>query len=90
MQRINICIDIACGLNYLHTKIEDDRRIIHRDIKSGNILLVEKWEAKIVDFGHSKFHPENQQSNILFTEHIAGTKVYLDPEYYLTGKLKNE
>ncbi|CAI9260020.1 unnamed protein product [Lactuca saligna] len=81
MQRIKICIDIARGLHYLHTKIEDERRIIHRDIKSGNILLGENWVAKIADFGLSKFHPKSQQTNTLYTEHIAGTKVYLDPEY---------
>ena len=82
--------DVAHGLNYIHNKIEDERRIIHRDIKSGNILLTENWEAKIADFGLSKFHPKSQQRNTLYTEHIAGTKVYLDPEYDNTGKLKNE
>ncbi|KAI3691487.1 hypothetical protein L2E82_49848 [Cichorium intybus] len=90
VQRIKICIDVARGLNYLHTKIEDDRRIIHRDIKSGNILLGQNWEAKIADFGLSKFRPENQQLNTLYTENIAGTQVYLDPEYDKKGKLKNE
>ncbi|KAL7617475.1 hypothetical protein Lser_V15G03167 [Lactuca serriola] len=54
VQRVKICIDVASGLNYLHTKIEDERRIIHRDIKSGNILLTENWEAKIVDFEYEK------------------------------------
>ncbi|CAI9298662.1 unnamed protein product [Lactuca saligna] len=90
VQRIKICIDIACGLNYLHTEIEDERRIIHRDIKSGNILLGENWEAKIADFGLSKFRPESRQLNTLYTQTIAGTQVYLDPEYDYTGKLKNE
>ncbi|CAI9269152.1 unnamed protein product [Lactuca saligna] len=90
VQRIKICIDVACGLNYIHNKIDDDRRIIHRDIKSGNILLTENWEAKIADFGLSKFRPENEQLNTLYTENIAGTKVYLDPEYDKTGRLKNE
>ncbi|KAL7617479.1 hypothetical protein Lser_V15G03163 [Lactuca serriola] len=90
VQRIKICIDVARGLNYIHNKIEDDRRIIHRDIKSGSILLTENWQAKIADFGISKFCPENQQLNTLYTENIAGTKVYLDPEYDKTGRLKNE
>ncbi|KAI3511234.1 hypothetical protein L1887_18381 [Cichorium endivia] len=90
VQRIKICIDVARGLNYLHTKIEDNRRIIHRDIKSGNILLEQNWQAKIADFGLSKFRPENQPMNTLYTENIAGTHVYLDPEYDTKGKLKNE
>ncbi|KAI3739074.1 hypothetical protein L2E82_29458 [Cichorium intybus] len=90
VQRIKIGVDVARGLNYLHTNIEDNRRIIHRDIKSGNILLGQNWEAKIADFGLSKFRPENQQMNTLYTENIAGTQVYLDPEYDKKGKLKNE
>ncbi|KAL7617477.1 hypothetical protein Lser_V15G03165 [Lactuca serriola] len=90
VQRVKICIDVASGLNYLHTKIEHERRIIHRDIKIGNILLTENWEAKIADFGLSKFRPQNQLLKTLYTENIAGTKVYLDPEYEKTGRLKNE
>ncbi|XP_023761496.1 uncharacterized protein LOC111909939 [Lactuca sativa] len=91
VQRIKICIDIARGLNYLHTKIEGEQRIIHRDIKSGNILLGENWEAKIADFGLSKFHHDDQQVNkTLFTKNLAGTELYLDPEYVNTGRLKNE
>ncbi|KAL4575063.1 hypothetical protein LXL04_021904 [Taraxacum kok-saghyz] len=93
LQRIKICIDIACGLNYLHTKLDGEQRIIHRDIKSGNILLGRNWEAKIADFGLSKFRHEDQdqQANkTLYTTTLAGTELYMDPEYYKTGKLKNE
>ena len=93
LQRIKICIDIACGLNYLHTKLEGEQRIIHRDIKSGNILLGRNWEAKIADFGLSKFHhhDQDQQANkTLYTTTLAGTELYMDPEYSETGKLKNE
>ncbi|GJW36960.1 kinase-like domain, phloem protein 2-like protein [Tanacetum coccineum] len=82
-QRIKICIDIARGLHYLHTRVEDERRIIHRDIKSDNILLCKNWEAKIADFGLSRFHPENEADTI-YTNNIAGTEVYLDPEYQTT------
>ncbi|KAM0037023.1 putative protein kinase RLK-Pelle-CR4L family [Helianthus debilis subsp. tardiflorus] len=87
-QRLKMCIDIAHGLNYLHTTTEEKRRIIHRDIKSANILLGKNWEAKIADFGLSKFHPANQQASTINTKHIAGTNVYLDPEYAKTGRLK--
>lgn len=85
-QRIKMCLDIAHGLNYLHTTMEDKERIIHRDIKSANILLYENWEAKIADFGLSRFHP----ASTINTYNIAGTEVYLDPEYLKTGKLKKE
>ncbi|KAJ9564952.1 hypothetical protein OSB04_000918 [Centaurea solstitialis] len=87
-QRIRICLDIAHGLNYLHNNTEEKPRIIHRDIKSANILLGDKWNAKIADFGLSKFHPMNQHASTINTNNIAGTSVYLDPEYLETGKLK--
>ncbi|KAM0012665.1 putative protein kinase RLK-Pelle-DLSV family [Helianthus debilis subsp. tardiflorus] len=87
VQRLKIGIDIARGLNSLHTRIEDEQRIIHRDIKSGNILLGKNWVAKIADFGLSRFHHANQRES-LYTENVAGTKEYLCPEYMKTGRLK--
>ncbi|KAJ0766675.1 putative protein kinase RLK-Pelle-RLCK-VIIa-2 family [Helianthus annuus] len=87
-QCLKICIDIAKGLNYLHTNMEDKRMILHRDIKSDNILLGKNWEAKIADFGLSKFHPTNQHASTINTNNVAGTDFYLDPEYLRTGKLK--
>ncbi|KAJ0736026.1 putative protein kinase RLK-Pelle-LRR-I-1 family [Helianthus annuus] len=86
-QRLQICLDIAHGLNYLHTR---KPMIIHRDIKSANILLDDNWVAKIADFGLSKLQRANQQGTTLSTNNIAGTEVYLDPEYKSTGKLKKE
>ncbi|GKG38211.1 kinase-like domain, phloem protein 2-like protein, partial [Tanacetum coccineum] len=69
---------------------EDERRIIHRDIKSDNILLGKNWEAKIADFGLYRFYPETHEAITLYTDNVAGTYVYLDPEYQNTGKLKKE
>ncbi|XP_071718443.1 uncharacterized protein [Rutidosis leptorrhynchoides] len=92
VQRIKICLDIAHGLNYLHTStnIKDKERIIHRDIKSGNILLDKNWKAKIADFGLSKFYNVNQVRSTIKTNSIAGSDYYMDPEYSRTGKLKKE
>ncbi|GKA03442.1 kinase-like domain, phloem protein 2-like protein [Tanacetum coccineum] len=87
-QRIKICIDIAHGLKYLHTREEIHQRIIHRDIKSGNILLGKNWEAKISDFGFSKFYPNRTGASTYHTNIIAGTKPYIDPVYAATGNLK--
>nr|XP_043608996.1 uncharacterized protein LOC122580917 [Erigeron canadensis] len=89
-QRIKICIDIAYGLEYLHKATEDKECMIHRDIKSANILLNDKWEAKIADFGLSKLHPTYNQHSTLISGNIGGTQVYLDPEYLETGKLKTQ
>ncbi|KAM0008468.1 putative protein kinase RLK-Pelle-LRR-I-1 family [Helianthus debilis subsp. tardiflorus] len=90
LQRIKICIDIAHGLEYIHTTVDNKQKIIHRDIKSANILLSENWEAKIADFGLSKFHPRDNTKSIINTNNIAGTNLYLDPEYERTGNLKKE
>nr|XP_043609302.1 uncharacterized protein LOC122581197 [Erigeron canadensis] len=89
-QRIHICLDIAHGLDYLHTNTKDKPTIVHRDIKSANILLDNNWNAKIADFGLSKLHPLNQIGSTLKTNNLAGTEVYMDPEYMKTGKLKKE
>ncbi|GJU15209.1 kinase-like domain, phloem protein 2-like protein [Tanacetum coccineum] len=91
MQRLRICLDIAHGLKYIHTNTDEDKqKIIHRDIKSANILLGDNWEAKIADFGLSKFHPSNQEASTINTDMIAGTNTYLDPEYHKYGRLNKK
>ncbi|GKA14511.1 protein kinase, ATP binding site-containing protein [Tanacetum coccineum] len=47
VKRLKICLGAAKGLDYLHTGLGEDSRVIHRDVKSGNILLDENMEAKI-------------------------------------------
>ncbi|MFS8008573.1 putative protein kinase RLK-Pelle-CR4L family [Helianthus anomalus] len=88
VQRIQICLDIAHGISYLHTDMEGELRIIHRDIKSDNILLDENMKAKLSDFGLSKSIPMIQQPSSVNTKHIVGTMFYLDPEYSTTAKYK--
>ncbi|GJY45861.1 kinase-like domain, phloem protein 2-like protein [Tanacetum coccineum] len=91
MQRLKICLDIAHGLKYIHTNTDQDKqKIIHRDIKSANILLGENWEAKIADFGLSKFHPPDQDASTIDASTIAGTDMYLDPEYEKSGRLNKK
>ncbi|KAL6503758.1 hypothetical protein OROGR_025681 [Orobanche gracilis] len=76
--RIKISLDAARGIEYLHSYAVPP--IIHRDIKSSNILLDTNWNARVSDFGLSLMGPENDCDYRPMK--AAGTVGYIDPEYY--------
>ncbi|GKB89723.1 kinase RLK-Pelle-CrRLK1L-1 family protein [Tanacetum coccineum] len=85
-QRLKICIGAVRGLDYLHTGTSTQHGVIHRDVKSSNILLDANFAAKISDFGLAKVGPINQTQTYVSTR-VKGTFGYMDPYYFNSGKL---
>ncbi|KAL6224825.1 hypothetical protein ACLB2K_003680 [Fragaria x ananassa] len=80
--RMNIILKTAKGLSYLHEGLEP--KVIHRDIKSSNILLDKQWNAKVSDFGLAKLIGSERS---YITTRVMGTFGYVAPEYASTGML---
>ncbi|KAM0029711.1 putative protein kinase RLK-Pelle-CrRLK1L-1 family [Helianthus debilis subsp. tardiflorus] len=85
IQRLKICIGAARGLAYLHDPNVTHQRVLHRDVKSSNILLDENWNAMIADLGLSKFGPANQQYTFLMSNVVGTIGLYVE-----TGLLTKE
>ncbi|CAN1147185.1 Calcium/calmodulin-regulated receptor-like kinase 1 [Linum perenne] len=75
--RVNIALDVARGLEYLHDGAVPP--VIHRDIKSSNILLDRSMRARVADFGLSREEMVDRHA-----ANLRGTFGYLDPEYIST------
>ncbi|KAL1801846.1 hypothetical protein ACET3Z_030493 [Daucus carota] len=80
--RMKIAIGTAKGLAYLHEGLEP--KVVHRDVKSSNILLDRKWNPKVSDFGLAKLLG-SEISHV--TTRVMGTFGYVSPDYASTGML---
>ncbi|WOK99296.1 putative LRR receptor-like serine/threonine-protein kinase [Canna indica] len=85
-QRLRIVVEAAQGLEYLHKACKP--ALIHRDVKTGNILLSQTLEAKIADFGLSKAFQGDLTDHV--STAVVGTPGYLDPEYYNSYQLSEK
>ncbi|XP_047152407.1 probable leucine-rich repeat receptor-like serine/threonine-protein kinase At3g14840 [Vigna umbellata] len=83
--RYKICIGIARGLAYLHE--ESRLKVVHRDIKTTNVLLDKDLNPKISDFGLAKL---DEEENTHISTRIAGTYGYMAPEYAMHGYLTDK
>ncbi|CAM6090704.1 unnamed protein product [Calypogeia fissa] len=90
LTRLQIALDSARGIHYLHTQA--DPPIYHRDVKASNILLDEKFHAKVSDFGLSKLAPQPDLAGMVgyVSTVVKGTPGYLDPEYFKTHRLTDK
>ncbi|KAL8540242.1 hypothetical protein ACS0TY_001720 [Phlomoides rotata] len=80
--RVKIAIGTARGLAYLHEGLEP--KVVHRDVKSSNILLDRKWNPRVSDFGLAKLLGSEKS---YVTTRVMGTFGYVSPDYASTGML---
>nr|GEV02727.1 protein kinase, ATP binding site-containing protein [Tanacetum cinerariifolium] len=89
-RRLEICMDAARGLNYLHSGLGQHERLIHGSFMHSNILLDDNLKAKICGFEISELIPGNQPCQQVYKPHTNGMISHKDPIYLETGFLKAE
>ncbi|KAK1437473.1 hypothetical protein QVD17_03264 [Tagetes erecta] len=88
-KRLKISIDIAKGLKFLHEGDLGQDVVIHRDIKSSNILLIDDWKVKICGFEHALSYPTKQEIEYCI-DNFEGSHGYSDPSFQKTSSLTKE
>ncbi|KAG7541000.1 Serine-threonine/tyrosine-protein kinase catalytic domain [Arabidopsis thaliana x Arabidopsis arenosa] len=83
--RLTIALDVARGLEYLHSLARQSQSYIHRDLKPSNILLGDDMRARVSDFGLARSTSEGSES--IRTKSVLGTYGYMAPEYAVTGRI---
>lgn len=83
-ERYCVAVGVAEALDYLHNRTEP---VIHRDVKSSNILLSDDFEPQLADFGLASW--ASASSHFICTD-VAGTFGYLAPEYFMHGKVSDK
>ncbi|KAF5756138.1 putative protein kinase TKL-CTR1-DRK-2 family [Helianthus annuus] len=73
MRRLHMALDVAKGMNYLHTS---NPMIVHRDLKTPNLLVDRNWVVKVCDFGMSQM----KHHTFLSSKSTAGTPEWMAPE----------
>ncbi|XP_057550343.1 protein kinase STUNTED isoform X2 [Amaranthus tricolor] len=86
VERYRVATEVAEALDYLHNR--DSQPVIHRDVKSSNILLSEEFEPQLADFGLATW--SSSASSFLVSSDVAGTFGYLAPEYFMHGKVTDK
>ncbi|KAF5182931.1 Receptor-like kinase lip2 [Thalictrum thalictroides] len=85
-ERYKVALGVAEALHYLHSV--SAQPVIHRDVKSANILLSKDFEPQLSDFGLAKW-ASTSSSHITCTD-VAGTFGYMAPEYFMYGKVNEK
>lgn len=83
--QLMLTVHILCAKILKHDVLTE-KPIIHRDVKSSNIMLTENFRGKVSDFGFARIGPTEAEQTHILTK-VKGTAGYLDPEYLKTYKL---
>nr|VDD27379.1 unnamed protein product [Brassica oleracea] len=86
LERYRVAVGVAEALDYLHNT--HDPEVIHRDVKSSNVLLADDFEPQLSDFGFASL--ASSASQHVSCGDIAGTFGYLAPEYFMHGKVTDK